>query len=68
VWLSLENITTDHLSKKLDAKYAKYTVIEVVGSYSYRLNMPPGIHNVFYTRLLKPVTTNPLPGQVLHEP
>ena len=28
----------------------------------------PGIHDVFYTRLLKPATTNPLPGQVLYEP
>jgi hypothetical protein len=58
----------DYLSKKLDAKYAKYTVTEVIGSYSYRLNTPPGIHNVFYICLLKPATMNPLPGQVLHEP
>jgi hypothetical protein len=62
VWLSLENITIDYPSKKLDAKYAKYTVTEVIGSYSYRLDTPPGIHNIFYTRLLKPATTNPLPG------
>jgi hypothetical protein len=68
VWLSLENIATDRLSKKLDAKYAKYIVTEVVGSHSYRLDILPGIHNVFHTRLLKPATTNPLPGQVLHEP
>jgi hypothetical protein len=62
VWLSLENITTDRPSKKLDAKYAKYTVTEVIGSHSYRLDTPPGIHNVFYIRLLKPVQMNPLPG------
>jgi hypothetical protein len=68
VWLSLENIATDRLSKKLDTKYTKYTVTEVIGSYSYRLDTPPGIHDIFYTRLLKPATTNPLLGQVLHEP
>jgi hypothetical protein len=68
VWLSLENITTDRPSKKLDAKYAKYIVIEIVSSYSYRLDTPPGIYDVFYTRLLKPATTSPLPGQVLHKP
>jgi hypothetical protein len=68
VWLSLENITTDRPSKKLDAKYAKYTVTEVIGSHSYRLDTPPGIHNVFHTRLLKPAKSNPLPGQVIHEP
>jgi hypothetical protein len=68
VWLSLENIATDRPSKKLDAKYAEYTVTEVVSSHSYRLDTPPGIHNVFHTRLLKPATSRPLPGQVIHEP
>jgi hypothetical protein len=58
----------DYLSKKLDTKYTKYTVIEVIGSYSYRLDTPPGIHDIFYTCLLKLAIMNPLPGQVLHEP
>jgi hypothetical protein len=57
----------DYLSKKLDAKYTKYTVTEVIGSYSYRLDTPPGIHNIFYIYLLKLVIINPLPGQVLHK-
>jgi hypothetical protein len=60
--LSLENISTDRPSKKLDAKYAKYTVTEVIGSHNYKLDTPLGIHSVFYTRLLKLVQTNPLPG------
>jgi hypothetical protein len=58
----------DCLSKKLDTKYAKYMVIEVIGSYSYRLDTPPGIYDVFYICLLKLATTNPLLGQVLYEP
>ena len=65
VWLSLENIRTDRPSKKLDSKYAKFTVLQVVNSHSYRLNTPPGIHNVFHTRLLRPVKSNPLHGQQL---
>jgi hypothetical protein len=52
----------NHLSKKLDTKYTKYIVTEVIGNYSYRLDTPPGIHDIFYIRLLKLATTNPLPG------
>ena len=68
VWLNLENITTDRPSKKLDQRHAKYTVTEVMGSHTYRLDVPPGIHDVFPTRRLRPVRSNPLPGQVQHEP
>jgi hypothetical protein len=63
VWLDLTNIRTNRPSKKLDAKHAKYTVVEVVGSHSYRLNTPPGIHNVFHSKLLRPASYDPLPSQ-----
>ena len=64
VWLSLENICTDRPSNKLDACYAKFTVTEVIGSHSYRLDTPPGIRNVFHSNLLRPTATHPLTYQV----
>lgn len=68
VWLDLSKITTTRPSKKLDAKYGKFTVIEVIGSHAYRLDTPPGIHNVFPTRRLKLANRRPLPGQVVTDP
>ena len=67
VWLSLENFKTDRPSKKLDARHAKFTVTEVIGSHSYRLDTPPGIRNVFHPKLLRPANSSPLPGQVVEE-
>jgi hypothetical protein len=43
-------------------KYIKYIVIEIVSSYSYRLDILLGIYNVFYIRLLKLVKSSPLPS------
>ena len=40
----------------------------MLGSHNYRLDTPPGIHNVFHTRLLRPVKSNPLPGQRISDP
>src|SRR6266536_5007399 len=68
VWLSLENIKTDRPSKKLDQRYGKFTVREVCGSHTYWLDVPSRIHDVFPTRLLRPVQNNPLPRQVVREP
>jgi transposase InsO family protein/predicted aspartyl protease len=64
VWLDLKNIRTNRPTKKLDAKYAKYTVLEAVGSHSFRLDTPPGIHNVFHSKLLRLASYDPLPSQI----
>ena len=37
------------------------------GSYTYRLDVPPRIYDVFPTRLLRLVQSNPLPRQVVKE-
>ena len=60
VYIKTINIKTKRPSKKLDDKYAKYTITEVVGSHSYRLNTPPGIYNVFYSILLRSASYDPL--------
>ena len=35
-----------------------------MGSHSYRLDTPPGVHDVFHTQLLRPDASDPLPSQV----
>lgn len=68
VWLSLKNVKTTRPNKKLDAQHAKYTVIEVIGSHSFRLDTPPGIHNVFHSDKLKLAATDPFPSQEQTDP
>ena len=63
VWLNLKNVTIDRPCKKLDWKNAKYTVLKIVSSHSYKLDTPPGIHNVFHASLLKRIATDPFPNQ-----
>ena len=59
VWLNLKNITIDKPCKKLNWKNAKYTVLEVISNHNYRLDTPPGIHDVFYASLLKRAAADP---------
>lgn len=63
VWLDLRNIRTNRKSKKLDAKNAKFTVTETIGSHAFRLDVPKGIHNVFHSNLLRPAYEDPFPSQ-----
>ena len=64
VWLDLRFIKTDRPSKKLDIRHRKFKVLERIGSHAYRLDTPPGIHNVFHTWLLRPAADDPFPSQV----
>ena len=58
-----KNVTTNRPCKKLDWKNGKYTVLEVISSHNYKLDTPPGIHNVFHTSLLKRTANNLFPNQ-----
>ena len=63
MWLNLKNITIDRPCKKLNWKNVKYTVLEIISNHSYRLDTPPGIHDVFHASLLKRAAADPFPNQ-----
>ena len=63
MWLNLKNITIDRPCKKLNWKSVKYTVLKIISNHNYRLDIPPGIHDVFHASLLKRAATDPFPNQ-----
>ncbi|KAL9564024.1 hypothetical protein ACKAV7_011798 [Fusarium commune] len=66
VWLDARNIKTLRPQKKLDWKnIGPLKITKVISPYAYWLDLPASmkIHPVFYTNLLRPAATNPLPGQ-----
>ena len=63
MWLNLKNVITNRPYKKLDWKNGKYTVLKVISNYNFRLDTPPGIHNVFHASFLKRAADNPFPNQ-----
>ena len=38
-------------------------MLEVISSHNYRLDTPPGIHDIFHISLLKRAADNPFPSQ-----
>ena len=67
VWLDLHHYSTDHPSKKLDAKNGWFTVTQVVSPHAYWLHTPGGIHNIFHISLLHPAAANLLPSQYVND-
>jgi hypothetical protein len=66
VWLEAYNLSTNAPSKKLAAKrLGPYTVTELVGLSSYRLDIPVGwkLHNVFHTGLLSRTQDDTIVGR-----
>ena len=43
----------DRPCKNVDYKNTKYTVLEVISNYNYKLDTPPGIYSMFYVSLSK---------------
>ena len=71
VWLSLKNIKTQRLSKKLDDRNLRCEILKRIGRDSYELKLPASmasIYPVFHTSLLRPDSSDPLPGQEQAEP
>lgn len=65
VYLRLKNLKTSRPSKKLDWIAAPYRVLDQVGTHSFRIDVPPGIHPVFHASQLKARPCDALPSQVV---
>ena len=65
VYLNLRNVKTKRTCKKLDWISLPYHVMAQIGTHTYRLDVPPGIHDVFHTNLLRRAAEDPLPSQEL---
>jgi len=65
IWLDLNKVKTTRMYKKLDVKYAKYTVVEIIGLYIYRLDTLLEIHLVQSIKRLCLAVINPFSKQQL---
>ena len=64
MWLKLKHVKTMRPIKKLDWIALPYRVLACIGTYVVQLDIPSGIHPVFYVSLMKKVAEDPLPSQL----
>jgi hypothetical protein len=64
----LVTTVTNRPLKKLDNRAAKFTIINIISLLSYKLDILPSIHNIFYADLLRLVVTNLLLSQRIDDP
>jgi len=71
VWLLRKFIKTNRPNSKLDhIKLGPFTVLEKIGRYSYKLQLPTTmkIYPVFHMSLLKSVSTDNFPNHIQEPP
>ena len=71
VWLLRRHVQTTRPSSKLDMRQlGPFVIIEKVGLFAFRLDLPPSmkIHPVFHINLLEPHVANTFPGRVVGVP
>ena len=71
VWLLRRHVATTRPSSKLDVRrLGPFPILEQIGSFAFRLELPPSmhIHPVFHVSLLEPHVANTFLGRVVDPP
>ena len=71
IWFDTRNMQTKRPNKKLSDKFdGAFLITKIVNLHAYKLELPRDwtIHPVFHTNLLRPGSTDSLPGQLAPPP